>query len=603
MLPRADMLATKNPLWKTIRVFAAAAVLGFSGCQPAGPRSLLQGDELLSEGNVAEAIEKLKRATSLMPEEPRGWNLLGLAYHRAGEPQFALQAYRQALARDRSNVVSIAHYNLGCLLLEQNNPVAAADELRSFTLLTNSAAGLAKLGSAQLRLRQYDAAERSFAASLRLGTNNIEALNGIGVIHAHRGQRDAVQYFNSALQASPSYGPALLNSAVLAHQQPATKLAALQRYRDYLTARPKAPNAAIVQSLATQLEAELHAARPAITNVEPTKPALVLRTNVVPHTTNLAQTTPPSPRTTVASNARPTVAIVKSNEPAFAMRTNPVVSPTTSKPATNLPVTIVTVPTEPAPRIAVAEPLVGSTVSTPPAKSVVASNEVPEAIVSTPDEPTTRPGFFSRMNPFRSRPKPSTNETPRTVIRTTTNYPPPAESLALGKVPRYAYVHPRVPQGGNREEAQRIMQEAVRTQRAGNTNLALVNYQKSLVADPTYFDAQYNAALLALQSGELNRALNGWEMALAIDPESLSARYNFALALKQGNYAYDAVRELERIIEAKPDDSRAHLTLGNLYAQQLNERAKARAHYMKVLELEPRNPQAPAIRFWLAANP
>jgi tetratricopeptide (TPR) repeat protein len=147
------------------------------------------------------------------------------------------------------------------------------------------------------------------------------------------------------------------------------------------------------------------------------------------------------------------------------------------------------------------------------------------------------------------------------------------------------------------------MQEAVKAQRARNTNQALRAYQVSINADPTYFDAQYNAALLALQAGDLNHALAGWETALALEPDSLNARYNFALALKQANYMHDAAVELERILEAKPNDSRAHLTLANLYSQQLNERGKARVHYMKLLELEPRNPQAPAIRFWLASNP
>jgi hypothetical protein len=45
------------------------------------------------------------------------------------------------------------------------------------------------------------------------------------------------------------------------------------------------------------------------------------------------------------------------------------------------------------------------------------------------------------------------------------------------------------------------------------------------------------------------------------------------------------------------------LALGNLYAQQFHQLAKARQHYLKVLERDPHNPQAGTIRFWLAANP
>lgn len=147
------------------------------------------------------------------------------------------------------------------------------------------------------------------------------------------------------------------------------------------------------------------------------------------------------------------------------------------------------------------------------------------------------------------------------------------------------------------------MQQALLAVKAGKTNEASISYQKAINLDPSYFDAHYNSALLAFQSGDGARALIGWEMALAIDASSVNARYNFALALKQGGYAHDAVNELEKILEGNPSDTRAHLSLANLYAQQLNERGKARSHYLKVLESEPRNPQAPAIRFWLAANP
>jgi Flp pilus assembly protein TadD len=63
------------------------------------------------------------------------------------------------------------------------------------------------------------------------------------------------------------------------------------------------------------------------------------------------------------------------------------------------------------------------------------------------------------------------------------------------------------------------------------------------------------------------------------------------------------VNELKKIVAANAGEMRAHLALGNLYAQQLRDPARARTHYLKVLELDPRNPQATDIRFWLASNP
>jgi Flp pilus assembly protein TadD len=600
------MVATKNPRRKVAPIFAVA-ILIIVGCKPAGPSALLQGDEFLRQGNTGAAIEKLKRATSLMPDEPRAWNLLGLAYHHAGEPRLAVQAYRQALAKDRSNVVAVTHYNLGSLLLEQGNTAAAADELRSYTLITNSAPGLVKLGTAQGRLRQLDLAERSFTAALRLDPKNYEALNGIGVIRAQRNQRDAVQYFNSALQANPKYGPAILNAAVLAYHNPATKPASLQRCRDYLALHPKSQEAEAVKEWARQLEAELTPLRPVVS------------------TTVVAQANPP-PKTNLAvaplmqTNAAPLRAVLQSNPPknlAVATKTNIAIptrtnhSPTAAVVPTNLPVTVVNVASSPFPKIAMAEPLVSTAAPGP-----IVGSSLPQtpAEVSSPAAPAVleeppKKGFFTRLNPFRTKPKQMTEDSPRALLPAPSPAIPSAETEAVlpfsqkPSFPRYVYKSPVLPAPGDRVEAERIMQQAVKAYRSGNTNEALRFYQVSIKADPGYFEAQYNSALLAFQSGDLGRSLIGWEMTLAIEPDSLNARYNFALTLKQGGYAIDAANELEKILEAKPTDGRAHLSLANLYAQQLNEREKARVHYLKLLELEPRNPQASAIRFWLAANP
>jgi len=588
------MVATKNPRRKFLAALATAALIFQSGCTPPGPRALLRGDELLRDDKPAKAIDELKRATELMPNEPRAWNLLGVAYHRAGQPQPAIAAYRQALARDRSNVVAVAHYNLGCLLLEQNNAAGAADELRSYTLLTNSAAGFVKLGAAQSNLRQWDAAERTFNLARQLEPKNAEALNGIGVIHAQRSQRDAMQYFNSALQANPKYAPALLNSALLAQQNPATKSLALQRYREYLATRAPAAQSETIKSLVRQLETEL----------APPKPTNNLVTAANTATNPIAI---PKPQLAAAkSNAL--AAVLKSNQVAAAVTNS---NPPRTNPPPPPPVTVVSVTNEPPVKVASTEvalpnktnPTVAQAPApTPPANNLTEVSPAPPALA-----PEKKPGFFSRLNPFGGKPKSPTNEIPRAVVLNSIPSPPPAEGVQPVNVkpvfPRYAYASPARPAAGNRVAAEKAFRKGADEQRAGKTNEALIDYQLAVATDPSYFDAQYYAALLAFQSGYVKQALAGWETALAIESDSLNARYSFALVLKQAGYPFDAANELEKIIEAKPTDASAHLALGNLYAQQLNEPSKARAHYAKVLELDPRNPHAAAIRFWLAANP
>jgi tetratricopeptide (TPR) repeat protein len=174
----------------------------------------------------------------------------------------------------------------------------------------------------------------------------------------------------------------------------------------------------------------------------------------------------------------------------------------------------------------------------------------------------------------------------------------PAEPVA-----RYQYESPQRPAAGKRREAERVFAEAVHAQQIQQLPEAIKDYQRAADLDPSFYDAHYNLGLAATQAGELPLALRAYETALAIRPDSLDARYNFALVLKQSNYAVDSAHELQKIIADSPDESRAHLALGNLYAQQFHDLAKARPHYLKVLESDPHNPQADAIRVWLAGHP
>jgi tetratricopeptide (TPR) repeat protein len=156
---------------------------------------------------------------------------------------------------------------------------------------------------------------------------------------------------------------------------------------------------------------------------------------------------------------------------------------------------------------------------------------------------------------------------------------------------------------GNRSDAERAFAEGVQAYQARRLTEAITAYRLATRQDPSLFEAHYNLGLAATEAGNLSLALSAYENAMAIRPTSLDARYNFALVLKQADYLTDAALELERVLAKYPNEPRAHLALGNLYAQHFSQPAKARQHYLKVLELDPRHPQAGAIRYWLAANP
>ena len=144
--------------------------------------------------------------------------------------------------------------------------------------------------------------------------------------------------------------------------------------------------------------------------------------------------------------------------------------------------------------------------------------------------------------------------------------------------------------------------QGVQAQKADRLTEAIRAYRRATQLDPAYYDAYYNLGLASTAAGNLSQAVAAYENALAIRPDSVDARYNFALVLKQSNHPLDAADQLEKILAAYPNEPRAHLALGNLYSQQLQQPAKAREHYLRLLELDPQSRQAGAILFWLKEN-
>jgi Flp pilus assembly protein TadD len=551
------MLAKKNRIVGGAIIFVALAVF-VTGCLPPGPRALLKGKKLLERGDYAAAVEQLKTATTLLPADAQAWNYLGVACQRAGQPTDAANAYQRALALDRDLVE--VHYNLGSLWLEQNKPDAAETEFTAYTLRrANEPDGWLKLGSAQLHASEFLAAERSFSTALALSTNNAEALNGLGLARIERGRpREASQFFAAAIEHHHDYAPAYLNLATVAQQELHDDKLALQNYHAYLALTPRPANWDAVNELAKNLEQAAAnppapppavqnqtAAAPPPTKTNAPKPLTIARTTNAnkPQTKNLRPAPNPPPR--IAYSSSPQIVNV-----------------------------------QPEPQIV-----------TTPGKTVVVPKPVPVAPPGNYAETGVTP-----LTPFGSATSSDANSglpsKPAQIIQ-----PAPPN------FPRYLYLSPRKPRAGNRATASGAFTRAQVFEQDARWTDALEWYRRATLADASWFEAQYNYGVLASRLRNHSASLAAYETALAIQPDSADARYNFALTLKAAGYAFDAVDELKKILAAHPDDVRAQLALGNLYAQQLRDPASARVHYLKVLELDPQNPKATDIRFWLSANP
>lgn len=548
------MLAKKNRAGLGAVLFAAFAVL-MAGCSPSGPRALHKGQKLLNAGDYGGALAQFKIATSLLATNAQAWNYLGVACQHAGQLEDAAAAYQRALILDRGLVE--AHYNLGTLWLEQNKPAAAVTEFTAYTLRRgHEPEGWLKLGSAQLHARDFLAAEKSFSIALTLSNNSAEALNGLGLARVGRGRpRDATEYFSEAIQHHPEFAPAYLNLATVAQESLHDTRFALQNYRAYLELTPRPPDWDAVNGIVESLEHSQSVARS-------TPQAETRNAAATPPRLEPAQKPAQLPRANPPPKPKPSV-----QRPSQRQSSQPEIAP----PAQEVKV-------QPSPEIASGARNAQSPTVAPPARSQTEETYVQNGVTPLPRLNPTGPGGSDRNAYLPAQPS------------------PPA-------FPRYLYRSPEKPSTGDRRAASAAFTRADEFEQSSRLTDALEWFRRAKQLDPSWFEAQYNYAVLAYRLRNYSAALPAYETALAIRPDSVDTRYYFAVALKAAGYVTDSVNELKKIVAVHPDDVRTQLTLGNLYAQQLHDPVQARRYYLKVLELDPHNAQATDIRFWLSSNP
>ena len=551
MLTPKTMLVTKNRILSGAILFLLAVFI--AGCTPPGPRAMLKGKKFLERGDFNSAVDQFKTATTILPANAQAWNYYGVALQHTGQPEDAVDAYNRALTLNRD--LTEAHYNLGSLWLEQNKLDSAITEFTAYTLRrSNSPEGWLKLGTAQLRAGEIVSAEKSFSTAYYMNTNSPEALNGFGLARIQRGRpREASQFFAAAIGRDPNYAPAILNLATVDAEYLRDNKAALENYHAYLALTPRPADWDEVNALASSLEES---------------PVVVVA--------NPPQANPPAPLPPLVLNEART-----QTSTSIHSSTQPKMQPTIHKTQT--------------------------TVKEQPQQTTVATSQSAQS-----------PGALHNLNPFHwfnsstqenysqngVTPLPAEN-----TIQPTELNPPPVpkpEKIAPPPppvFPRYSFLSPRKPRAGDRKAASGAFTRARAFEEDSQLAEAAQAYQKAAQLDPAWFEAQYNYGVLEYRLRNFRQSLAASEMALAIQPDSAAARYNFALTLKASGYATDAVNELKKIAAADPDLSSAQLALGDIYAQQLRDTDSAREHYLKFLDLDPRNPQATNVRFWLESNP
>ncbi len=593
--------------------------------------------------NYAAAISELTTYTTQLPEDPAGWLLLGKAQLRANLVEASQQNLQKVRRLPASNLQQAEALNaLGVGYARRRK---APEAFQHFEAALSKAAGYppALLNQAVLSHQTGDLlfAQQKFQAYLDRTTNAPAA-------PTLRNLTNQIARTLAAARppARPPVAPASLPTNVTAT---ASNLV--------MTLRTSVPPSTV----STSTKPTVVATSPPPVVVKTSPPARVVEapppapqpTSAPPSVVAGATNAPPparvveagsEPPALAAVDSPPTAAGVPSPSPEPGSKASPELEPAAPPTAeAEAPVETVDLGREPefkpASDLAAAEvPPPAASVSTTPPSATGAPQTLPTAVT---EEPRKR-SLISRLNPVgwfgskesdpekekaraleeqaereaklrkaeekaaekarRRAPEPAREATRLASARAPATAPSPAVAPAP-VIPRYQYRNPSPAAPGDRAKANQLVMNGVREHQAGRLAEAQSIYTRALEADPACFNAWFNQAVMAFDLQDWKKSLATYEQALALKPDDSRARYGFALTLEKAGYPLDAAAELDRVLSKDGNNVEAHLAAANLYATTLADPAKAREHYLRVLQLQPNHPQAGMIRRWLGPLP
>jgi len=182
--------------------------------------------------------------------------------------------------------------------------------------------------------------------------------------------------------------------------------------------------------------------------------------------------------------------------------------------------------------------------------------------------------------------------------------------------------------------AQEVFRKGIDAYRAGDNDLAVEKFRQSIDLDPKFVNGYVMLGNVSLKQGDATQAAALAGKALEIEPNNANALkvrydalrllgdeagaklaldaliagdpewastelYNHAVELFNANEMTGAAAALERVVEAKPNDARAHFLLG-MAKYNIGETDDARTHLSRFLELAPDDPDAALAREMLS---
>ena len=619
------MRTTQNHTDRPGRLLAAVClVAALAGCTPPEQKALEDGSRLLAAGKTAEALAQLEKAQEFIEEneilkkEPKItgklYNQLGLAHQiiskdktGADKPRDLIRAkeyFDRAIDKGGQESKILAYQNRAWLHLEAEEWEKATADFDALIMETDGLSNHVfnlwlEKGTAEFGAERIDDAKESFSRI----PNDPLAQNNLGTI-AWKQKRNAVaaDHFERAIALDKQNTTALRHLGAV-RQELKQYPEALEAYRAYHGLMPSDSDIRdLIESLEEYLKPD------PIPEPEP-EPVAQVEPEPEPK--------PKEPEPTPEPEPEP-VEVVIVEPPIEEPEPEPEPEPVAPEPKV---VTVVEFAPLPVPEAKPEEAVAQVEVAEPSAPE-------PEPVATQVESAEPAKDWKQRLNPinwFGDDDKKTTAERKKTKSqvswRSTTPVPTtplpsprPLASASTNAVkvasvlpsavafPRYKYLSPALPNSGDRQVAKTYFDDGDGAQKREEWQRAKAAYLEAAKADPAWFDARFELGQAAYYTGDTDLALQSFEHALAIQPNDGPARFNFAMSLVQGNYYAAAARELETFLQIDPDNAQAHFEAGRLYAQKLNDVARAAVHYKRVIGLKPGHPQAVTIRYWLIRN-
>ena len=190
----------------------------------AATRLMQLGQALVSEGKIAEGLERYRAALAMQPKNPTIHNLLGVAELKGGSPAKAVEAFNRALAlapqySDARNNRGAAYvqlgqfamaeadylavlsdsthanradvyFNLGSLYLSRGNLSAAEENLHRAAVPAGPIEAFFLLGQVEDRLGKGELADSTFRVAMAKAPERPDIALAFGLLLESRGRKE-----------------------------------------------------------------------------------------------------------------------------------------------------------------------------------------------------------------------------------------------------------------------------------------------------------------------------------------------------------------------------------------------------------------------------